>query len=773
MTDMKRVGFLPYWEEILPQYEKLKSEPFLEKEALEEFEQNFFEGLFGIFGTALMNILAEIAPYDVSQTTEDYYKGCIEPMLKDGRLKNMYQEKYPVMDFQIREYCRLFLLHIEEVLSAIRTELPRHYGFFFNGDETSHLVKKITAGASDRHNGGKSVHIIYFSNGRRVVYKPHSLAVGRAFDDFLTEIYKLSYGIPYIKVKSVDTFHGSFAEFVEAHEVSAPEEIGEYFENLGFVTGVALYLQGYDLHAENILACGKYPVIIDTETIISPENSIKGRLMPVKRQMNINEMCILPMTNNVPGFKKSSFSAFDNLPKGCHNLPVYEGKVYSGDNYVTEFTHGFEKAAWTLIDNREYVETRYRELFEGVEIRDVVKATSLYTKFLSFLAEKNCLEDWETYDRRFEVLHIKDDVDENLKKMVFEAEKEAMKRLDVPYFKEILHVENYPVMSREMIEDSVQRTAYSVNKKAPNFGMDKELCRESLKGDSFLEVLDALAGVVEKRITPSVVTCEMDSFVISSGASAAVGALDGSFGALIALCAYSVATGDDKYKELLNRSLSAFKDQRLTSATLTARFMGLCDGTAGYLLGSALLYEMGYFDSELFNEILKKIGSLSEEALKIKYSSTDILYGQTGMLFAIKRAKKAGAGEILTPLYKCILGNLSEDNEYKGLTEKEILDKIKLSIIRCECADRKYVSQNNSLRFGNAGSLYLLAGKMSPEDEKRREALMEALTHSNSVIIGNEVPKSVCECGLIHGMAGVVFSVISNRYPGRIPDLFL
>lgn len=62
---------------------------------------------------------------------------------------------------------------------------------------------------------------------------------------------------------------GAWIKFVEHIELKDEYKIKEFYYNYGKLLFIAYILGMNDLHYENLIACGKYPVITDVETIFS------------------------------------------------------------------------------------------------------------------------------------------------------------------------------------------------------------------------------------------------------------------------------------------------------------------------------------------------------------------------------------------------------------------------------------------------------------------------------------------------------------------------
>ena len=99
--------------------------------------------------------------------------------MKAGGFRRLFEEKpvllrlIAVMTRQWIETSREFILRLDADLPAIRRDILRS-----NADSP---VAKIEGDLSDPHNGGRSVRIVTFADGSRVVYKPKDLRLDIAW----------------------------------------------------------------------------------------------------------------------------------------------------------------------------------------------------------------------------------------------------------------------------------------------------------------------------------------------------------------------------------------------------------------------------------------------------------------------------------------------------------------------------------------------------------------------------------------------------------------
>jgi type 2 lantibiotic biosynthesis protein LanM len=115
------------------------------------------------------------------------------------------------------------------------------------------------------------VALLGFTAGR-VVYKPRSLQVDAVLAGLLDAV--LSDIPPHERIRVPDVVpRGEYgwARHVIHQYCAGPEQLGCFYRGIGHWLAVMRLLGGSDLHAENVIACGPVPVVVDCETLFTPQ----------------------------------------------------------------------------------------------------------------------------------------------------------------------------------------------------------------------------------------------------------------------------------------------------------------------------------------------------------------------------------------------------------------------------------------------------------------------------------------------------------------------
>lgn len=123
---------------------------------------------------------------------------------------------------------------------------------------------------SDRHHEGKTVCILSI-RGSKIVYKPKSLGPDRLYELLLSNVnLRLGDTSFYQPRFTLNEGYGWY-EYVDYSPAVGREETQTYYMRLGRVLGVLFISNSTDCHFENLICKNATPVVVDHETICSPQ----------------------------------------------------------------------------------------------------------------------------------------------------------------------------------------------------------------------------------------------------------------------------------------------------------------------------------------------------------------------------------------------------------------------------------------------------------------------------------------------------------------------
>jgi type 2 lantibiotic biosynthesis protein LanM len=187
----------------------------------------------------------------------------------------------------------------------------------------------VAFGAGDSHRGGQTVAVVTTSAGT-IVYKPRPVAVDAALDGFLDRVLSGWSPEPRIRVPAVLTRGAwGWAEHVAHRWCDGDAELAHFYRGLGHWLAVMRLLGGSDLHAENLIACGPVPIVVDCETLFTPDPTPppSGLGLAVDRAASmvggsVLRTGLLPGRGLALGWRGVDTSAIGSLPGQQPTVPV-------------------------------------------------------------------------------------------------------------------------------------------------------------------------------------------------------------------------------------------------------------------------------------------------------------------------------------------------------------------------------------------------------------------------------------------------------------------
>ncbi len=138
----------------------------------------------------------------------------------------------------------------------------------FGIDRHHQRVTGIQADLSDPHRGRRSVFVLTFASGQKLVYKPKDLGIEKAYNQFLHWCNEQGLPLAFKVLRVVERAGYGWVEYIERQRCQHEDEVKRYFQRAGMLLCLVYALQGTDCHQENLIAHNEYPVLIDAEALM-------------------------------------------------------------------------------------------------------------------------------------------------------------------------------------------------------------------------------------------------------------------------------------------------------------------------------------------------------------------------------------------------------------------------------------------------------------------------------------------------------------------------
>lgn len=173
---------------------------------------------------------------------------------------------YPVLARLLGQSCVLAVESTVELLARFSADRAMIVDALLGGVDPG-MLDEVEAGAGDTHRGGRSVAILMFGGGGRVVYKPRDLVVHQRFGTLVDWLNKQVPGLDlFCPAALVRPGYGWMA-FVPRRELADEEAAATFYRRQGALLALLHVVRAADVHYENLIASGDQPVLVDTESL--------------------------------------------------------------------------------------------------------------------------------------------------------------------------------------------------------------------------------------------------------------------------------------------------------------------------------------------------------------------------------------------------------------------------------------------------------------------------------------------------------------------------
>ncbi len=396
-----------------------------------------------------------------SDDSRSLYQQYVDKMTSKNRLEELFLD-YPLLGRFFIQTVKQWIGTITEFCQRLKADKYVLRETFDIKDTTQ--VEDLTAGIGDRHQNGRSVIEIQFSDGTHVLYKPRSISSEILFDDLVGKVVDSYTGF---EEKYVSRDEYGWIKKITATPCKSEKEIAAYYEHAGKLISISYLTCLNDCHDENIIAHGNYPIIVDAETIFQPQHvgvnsctvekeiseSVLGTgFLPISGHIDVTGGLFMPKYRYLDSFGRDHWekcNSADMEPKKdkelqrgenkCKNVPYLQDEYVEATRYVEELVSGFIEGITSIQTRDDPISVFTNSLeYDKVLTRYINRTTAAYKDALSNVTSAKglqsgltitevCIDEfapWKDPNVRNWSHHIN----------LFECERTALIQLDVPRF---------------------------------------------------------------------------------------------------------------------------------------------------------------------------------------------------------------------------------------------------------------------------------------------------------------------------------------------------
>lgn len=337
------------------------------------------------------------------------------------------------------------VLNLCECINRIHNDRVRISKEF--GIDTGQRIVDLKDSVSDRHNG-KTVIIVYFDDGSKIVYKPRNMSIDLMWQSIVDFFNTINEGhITLRAAKSINMGEYGYMEYIKYSPVIEEDSFPDYYKRCGSILALVSILGGSDLHHDNIIVANGYPYLIDVETLISPV--VKREYTTVESAddneygslINTNIMRTLLLTKWVGKNADDALDigGFSAVNPGKENYPIRKsGNPVFVDEYESDFIKGFSECCKYLMKNTDGF-MRLLDSIKSVYTRFVLRNTRVYYRLIEHFSNPVFLKNGNIYkcaaSRTYApyLLSCTDSVCKKIWKMI-EVEEQSLSNINIPIF---------------------------------------------------------------------------------------------------------------------------------------------------------------------------------------------------------------------------------------------------------------------------------------------------------------------------------------------------
>lgn len=398
-------------------------------------------------------------------TPEARFESFIQRLSQSDGLPPLLEE-YPVLAHYLIQTIDQWAAASLEFLDRFCADWEQLRTTFAPEDDPG-LLMEIKNDAGDRHRGGRSVLLLTFASGWRLVYKPKSLAIDQHFQELLQWLNAHGAQPPFQTLTVLDRGAYGWSAFVAEGECGSTAAVRRFYERQGAYLALLYMLEATDLHFENLIAAGEHPMLVDLETLFHPRALLEAVLSAGEPafealQQSVMRVGLLPEpiwgNEEGAGVNISGLGGQDGqltpgaLPQwegagtdqmrlvrarqeisASQNRPQMQGQPVDALAYREKILAGFERMYRLLIRHHDALRSEVLPRFARDEIRFIARPTNLYARFLYDSFRPELLRDAHAREQHFDRLRLGIQWQPALVRLI-PAEQADLRKGDVPFF---------------------------------------------------------------------------------------------------------------------------------------------------------------------------------------------------------------------------------------------------------------------------------------------------------------------------------------------------
>lgn len=434
-------------------------------EAYQALERDLLKQLVDLGTETLLlefNTVRDKHSFEEQDEGKALYTSFIQNLQQDGGVE--FFDKYPVLARLIATTIDLWVESTAEFIQRLQTDLSAIKNTF-SDNKSLGKVEFIDTSLSNPHHGKRFVLALTFSSGVKVVYKPKDLSLSVAFNQLLDWCNHQKMSLPFKLTKILERQGYGWVEYILQEPCLAQVEVNNFYKRAGMLLSLLYVVGAKNCHAENVIANGQYPVLIDADILMQPsiknsdepdkwfrnsvvgigflpawdgdiyaknaqDSSVLGNIFP--HQVNSSREWKFINTDKMHLAPKSKV-----IPAGT-NVVTLDSKTIAPYDYQEDIVTGFEEIYRLLIEHKETLLRTETPLskFQFSKSRFIVRPTLTYAITAKKSISPQYLNNGFDYSLLIDILNLNYSTTKNKSdtRKILTAEAKSLQQRDIPYF---------------------------------------------------------------------------------------------------------------------------------------------------------------------------------------------------------------------------------------------------------------------------------------------------------------------------------------------------
>lgn len=338
-------------------------------------------------------------------TREERTQFFCETYLSDKHFAQFFLNKYPIIKDAITITAHDYINLCTNIV----------IGYYGNADAIEDAfghnlgqVNEIALPAGDLHNG-KAVSIVTFDAGK-LVYKPRDLKTDRIFENVVSLIAGNIPTMPtFCFPKGLEQENYSWQEFMEHAPCANMEQVHRFYYRAGIYLAVFYLFSSCDMHYDNMISHGEYPIFFDVETLVTGKlgvdslnakevsNSVLStNMIPISLDspaLDVNMSALFTGKHQSKKVTQYTIEADNDLDwafvKRYITIEGSNNKVLCCDHEVLasdvegDLIAGFSDAMHVVVEQKKLIMDLVMSIDSNTKVRQVIRPTQVYARFIS------------------------------------------------------------------------------------------------------------------------------------------------------------------------------------------------------------------------------------------------------------------------------------------------------------------------------------------------------------------------------------------------------